>query len=116
MPEVLLNDKPGWHKIGQAKVDFKTEKDKFLIIGADKFKSIRVKAKDAPVHIEDMQIFYNGGAKEDVSIRSNLDPGKETKTIDLKNNSAKLKKVVFVYHTVPNAKVNHAEIELWGLK
>ncbi|HMH33166.1 MAG TPA: hypothetical protein VK543_09070 [Puia sp.] len=115
-PEVMTSTKPGWHKIGEAKVNFKTEKDEFLVLVADRFKAIRIKVKDAPIHIEDMQIHYEKGAKEDVQIRSNFNAGTESRVIDLKNHDADLKKVVFVYNTVPNSKVEKAEIELWGLK
>jgi hypothetical protein len=115
-PEVITSDKDGWHKIGEAKVNFKTEKDKFIVMGADRFKKIQVRVKDAPIHIEDMEIRYDGGGKEDVSIRSNLGANTKSKIIDLRNASAELKSVTFVYRTVPNSKAEKAEIELWGLK
>ena len=115
-PEVILKNKAGWHKIGDANVDFKTDKDAFKILGADRFKSLRVKVADAPVHIDDMQIYYEGGGKEDVALKSDLKEGGQSRVIALKNNSAELNKVEFVYHTVPNAKVDKAHIELWGLK
>jgi len=115
-PEVILKNKAGWHKIGDANVDFKTEKDAFKILGADRFKSLQVRVADAPVHIADMQIYYEGGAKEDVALKSDLKEGGKSRVIALKNNSAELNKVEFVYHTVPNAKAEKAHIELWGLK
>ncbi|MES1220471.1 MAG: hypothetical protein ABUT20_33525 [Bacteroidota bacterium] len=115
-PEVVTNTKEGWHKIGTAKVDFKTEKDQFIILGADRFKAVRVKFNDAPVHMDDMQIQYEGGKKEDVSLRSDFKEGSESRAISLKNNSAEIRKVTFIYHTVPNSKVEKAQIELWGLK
>ena len=115
-PVVVTDKEAGWHKIGDAKVDFKTDKDKFIIIGADRFKSVKVKAFDAPVRIEEMQIFYEGGAKESVPVAAELNPGDESKVIALKNNSAELKKVQFVYKTVSNASAEKARIELWGMK
>jgi hypothetical protein len=115
-PEVILDNKPGWHKIGGATVNFKTDKDEFLIMGKDRYKAIQVKVKDAPIHIEDMEIQYEGGQKEAVNIRSNLNAGTDSKVIDLKNNSAELKKVTFVYRTVTSGRDDKAKIELWGLK
>ena len=115
-PEVVTSNKPGWRKIGDSKVDFKSDKDQFLIIGADRFKSVLVKVFDAPVHIEKMEIEYDGGTKEEVELASELKPGSESKVIELKNNSAELKKVTFVYRTVPNATSDKAKLELWGLK
>jgi hypothetical protein len=115
-PEVVTNNKAGWHKIGDANVNFKTDKDQFIILGKDRFKAIQLKVDDSPVRVEDMQVFYEGGAKEDVSLRSDFKPGSESRVIDLKNGSSELKKVVFIYKTVPNATADKAHIELWGLK
>lgn len=115
-PVVITDKDAGWHKIGDAKVDFKTDKDKFIIIGADRFKSVKVKAFDAPVRIDEMQIQYEGGAKESVTVETELNPGDESKVIPLKNNSAELKKVVFVYKTTSNAGAEKARVELWGMK
>jgi hypothetical protein len=115
-PEVITNNKAGWHKIGDAKVDFKTDKDKFVIIGKDRYKSLQVKVKDAAVHMESMQISYEGGGTEDVALNTQYKPGAESKTIELRNGSAEIKNVTFVYHTVSNGTNPKAEIELWGLK
>jgi hypothetical protein len=115
-PEVVTSNKPGWHKIGDANVNFKTDKDEFLVMGKDRFKSIQLKVTDAPVHVEDMQVFYDGGGKEDIALRADFSAGSESRVIELKNGSAQIKKVVFVYRTAPNAQVDKAHIELWGLK
>lgn len=115
-PEVITNNKPGWHKIGDANVSFKTDKDEFVVFGKDKFKAIQVKVTDAPVRIEDMQVWYDGGAKEDVPLRSDFNAGGESRIIDLKEHSSGIKKVTFVYRTRPNMRVDKAHIELWGLK
>lgn len=115
-PEVITNNKPGWHKIGDATVNFKTDKDKFIIIGKDRYKALQVKVKDAPVKMESMQVSYEGGGMEDVDLHTQYKPGSESKKIDLKNGSAEIKNVTFVYHTVSNTTNSKAEIELWGLK
>jgi hypothetical protein len=115
-PEVVTNNKPGWHKIGDANVNFKTDKDEFVVIGKDRFKSIRLKVTDAPVHLEDLQVFYEGGGKEDVPLKEDFSAGSESRVIPLKNNSAEINKVTFIYRTQPNKKVDKAHIELWGLK
>src|SRR5205809_2361116 len=115
-PEVITNNKPGWHKIGDATVDFKSDKDAFVVMGKDKFKAIQIKVTDAPVRLEDMQVSYDGGGKEDISVRSDFQPGSESRIIDLKNPSGGLNKVTFYYKTVPNAVAQKAHLELWGLK
>jgi hypothetical protein len=115
-PEVVTTKKPGWHKIGDATVDFKSDRDEFVIVGANKFRAIRVKVKDAPIHIEDLKVRFEGDAMEDVPLRSQLRAGSESRVINLRNTNAELRKVEFVYHTIPNSKAERAQVELWGLK
>ena len=114
--EVVTNNKPGWHKIGETNVDFKTDKDVVKVWGADKFKALQIKAVDAPVHIENMQVVYENGEPEDIPIRYDFKKGTESRAIDLKGYERKIKEINFVYRTVPNAKDEKAHIEIYGLK
>lgn len=115
-PVVVTNKDSGWHKIGDAKVDFKSDKDQFIIIGADKFSSVKVKVFDAPVKIDNLHIHYEGNSEESLMIGAALKPDTETDTFRLKHNNVSIQKVMFVYHTVANSAGNKARLELWGRK
>ena len=115
-PEVITKNKPGWNKIGDAKVDFSTDKDKFILLGKDQFKALKIKVKDAPVHIENMQVQFEGGVTEDISLASEFKTGGESREIDLKNKDKEIKNVTFVYRTVTGSGTKKSEVELWGLK
>jgi hypothetical protein len=115
-PEVITKNKPGWNKIGDAKVDFSTDKDKFVLLGKDQFKALKIKVKDAPVHIENMQVQFEGGVTEDIALASELKTGGESREIDLKNKDKEIKNVTFVYRTVTGSGTKKSEVELWGLK
>lgn len=115
-PAIMVSDKAGWHKIGEATANFKMDKDAIVVLGADRFKAIKLKATDAPIHIYDLEVYYESGAKENIEVRQNLMKGEETRVIDLKGATRELKKVVFIYKTIPNAKDEKAQIELYGLK
>jgi hypothetical protein len=115
-PEVITKNKPGWNKIGDAKVDFSTDKDKFILLGKDQFKALKIKVKDAPVHIENMQVQFEGGVTEDISLASEFKTGGESREIDLKNKDKEIKNVTFVYRTVNGSGTKKSEVELWGLK
>src|SRR5690349_3194771 len=115
-PEVITKNKVGWNKIGDAKVDFSTDKDKFILIGKDKFKSLQVKVKKAPVVIETMQVEYEGGTKEDIALASELKTDGESRIIELQNPNTSIKNVTFVYRTAPGSGTSKAEVELWGMK
>ena len=42
--------------------------------------------------------------------------GNESRVIDLNGGERSLKKIVFVYKTLPNQKAEKAEVAVWGLK
>ena len=114
-PTVVVSDKAGWHKIGEMTADFKADKDELVVLGADKFKSGKIMVKDAPIHIEDMTVYYEDGTSQAVQLKSDFKSGGESRVFDLKNTGA-IKKVVFVYSTVPNAGQDKATVELYGMK
>jgi hypothetical protein len=115
-PGVVVSNKAGWHKIGEVKASFKMENESIAVLGADKFKSIKLKVTDAPINIERVQVFYESGEMEEIPVRSELKAGAETRTIDLKGSTQELKKVVFTYKTIANNKDEKAHVELYGLK
>src|SRR5437773_2635343 len=100
-PEVITSNKPGWHKIGETTVGFKTDRDALVVLGADNFKSIVIKVTDAPIHLDDLEVYYDNDTKQDVQVRSDFQKGQETRVIDLTGGTRSLKRVVFKYKTVP---------------
>jgi hypothetical protein len=62
-----------------------------------------------------MKIYYETGEVDDVTVRSEIKAGGETRVIDTKADKD-LKKVSFTYKTLPNTKEDKAHIELFGLK
>lgn len=115
-PSVMLSNKPGWHKIGEVKADFKMEDQSIAVLGKDRFKSILLKVTDAPINIEDVTVVFENGETQDIHVKSELKAGSETRQIDLKGGSPEIKEVKFKYKTLPNQKEDKAHVELYGLK
>ena len=115
-PSIMLSDKPGWHKIGEVKADFKMENQSISVLGKDKFKSILLKVTDAPINIEGIQVFYESGDMEEFDVKNELKAGAETKKLDMKGGGQEIKKVTFTYKTIPNQQDEKAHVELYGLK
>ena len=114
-PAVMTNDKAGWHKIGETTVNMKSEKDEIVVMGKDRFKSLKIVVTDHPIYLSSMVVYFEGGTTEDATLSADLKPGAESRVIDLKG-TKELKKVTFVYKTAANAKNERAHVELWGLK
>jgi hypothetical protein len=114
---VVSKDTSGWYKIGQANVDFKRDRDEIVVLGADKFKSIKLKVINAPIELKDLEIYYESGNRQDVKINASLKAAGESEVIDLEGGEQRsIKKIVFVYKTVANNMDVKAYIEVWGLK
>ena len=47
--------------------------------GDDRFKSLKIKAVDAPVHIETMVVVYQDGEPENIRVRYDFKEGTESR-------------------------------------
>jgi hypothetical protein len=116
-PKIVASDKTGWHKIGETTVDFKTETDEILVIGANRFKSLKIKVTDAPINLVSIDIDFDKGDRQSVTIGQEIKSPGETRVIPLKGNSERnVQKVTFRYKTVSSSTDKKAHVELWGLK
>jgi hypothetical protein len=115
-PAVVISNEPGWHKIGEITASFTAQTESISVLGADEFKALKLRVTDAPIHIERMQVYYENGEMEEVSVASELNAGAETRIIDLKGSNAEIKKVSFTYNSLPSYKGDKAHVELYGLK
>jgi hypothetical protein len=113
---VITSDTSGWYKIGQANVDLKRDRDEIIVLGDDKFKSIKLKVISAPIDLKDLEIYYETGARQDVKIKKSLKAAGESGVIDLVGGEERsLKKIVIVYKTLANNMDIKAYVEVWGL-
>ena len=115
-PKVVLSDATGWHKIGSTTVDFQKESDEVLVIGANRFASIKFKITEAPIEIESIEVFYDSGDSQNIPIKSKIEAGKESREIKLNGGERNVKKIVFHYKTMPNNNDKKAVVEIWGMK
>ncbi|MCE3294388.1 MAG: hypothetical protein K0R65_102 [Crocinitomicaceae bacterium] len=115
-PKVVVSDKTGWHKIGETTVSFERERDEILVIGADKFAQLQFKVTEAPIDLRQMEVYYENGDKQPVTIRETVKAPGESRVIDLNGGERTIKKIVFEYKTLPNRKDDKARVEIWGLK
>lgn len=113
---VVSNDETGWQKIGETKVDFSKERDDVVILGADKFAKIKLRVTDAPVEFFEVEIFFENGKSQVVSIKTLIKKSGETRVIDLDGGERNLKVVILKYKTIPNYKEVNAHVEIWGKK
>ena len=114
--EVITSDKAGWHKIGETTVDFSRDRDEIKVMGADRFATVQFKVTDAPIELIAMEVYFESGDKQDIKINMAVKAPGESRMIDLNGGERSLKKIVFIYKTLPNMKDAKAHVELWGMK
>ena len=115
-PAIVTSDKPGWHKIGEVKADFKMDTESIAVLGKDQFKAIKLKVTDATMNINKVTIFYESGTTQESPVNGVLKAGVETGEYKLQNPTEEIKKVSFTYKSEPNAQDEKAHVELYGLK
>ena len=115
-PELMISDKSGWHKIASTTVSFKKDKEELLVLGADRFASIKFKVTGAPIEITSLEVYFVSGDKQDIIVNNTVELAGESKLIALNGGERSLKKIIFVYKTLPNHQDEKAVVELWGLK
>ncbi len=114
-PKVVVSDKDGWHKIGETKVDFKNETDKILVIGANRFSSIKIKVTEAPINLESFVIYFDNDEKQNVTIFQEFKVPGETREVAF-GGEKNVKRIEFVYKTIGDNRDKKAHVELWGFK
>jgi hypothetical protein len=115
-PGIVTSKKAGWHKIGETTASFKTETKSIAVMGADKFKAIKLKVTDAPINIERVTVTYESGEMQEIPVSNELNKGAETKVLELKRPADDIKTVNFTYKSLPNYNNDKAHVELYGLK
>lgn len=115
-PAVMVSTSPGWHKIATTTVDFTKERDEVSVLGADHFSAIKLMVTGAPIDLQDLEIWYENGTKQDVAMRSSMEIGKESRVINIEGGDRDIDKIVLVYKTMPNRKDEKAEVTIFGMK
>ena len=115
-PGVVLDNDPGWQKIGETVASFKSQDESIAVLGADEFAAIKLKVEGAPLQIDRLQVFYESGDMEEIDVKKKIESGNESMVFRLKHPDRDIQKVAFTYNTAPNAEGEKAEVELFGLK
>lgn len=112
--------KPGppasWQQLGFTVVDFKVDRDFIVVTGADHFRKLKFKVLDNAVNMVNMHVVYENGGIDNIDLRFLIPAGGESRVIDLKGNSRRIRKVEFWYKSQRPGFRGKAKIWLWGIK
>lgn len=112
VPSKSLQD---WRFIGDKIAAFGADRDVLLVTGKDDFRQIKIRVTGAPLHIVDMDVYFENGEKMNVALRNNFRQGSESRVIDLPGGLRQIKKIEFLYETIGKRK-GKARVAVWGKK
>ena len=103
-----------WEKLGQRKVNFKSDRDVISGRWDGWFRALQIKVKEGSINMQKMEVYYRNGQTEDVHLKNNFTDGSESRVIDLPGARRLIEKVVFWYESTGSTEGNKPIVELWG--
>lgn len=112
MPSNTLQN---WWFIGDKIAAYGVDRDVLYVTGNDAFRQIKIKVTSAPLHIIDMDVYFENGEKMNVPVKNNFKQGQESRVIDFPGGLRQIKKIEFLYETIGTRK-GKARVAVWGKK
>lgn len=108
---------PGsWRELGNTVVKFTVDHDAIAVAGADNFRALKFKVFDASVRILNMSVVYENGEPEKLDVRYLIPANGESRVIDLRGGSRRIRRVDFWYQSGAAGFRGRAKVSLWGIK
>lgn len=105
----------GWKFIGDKIVAYGVDRDVLWVAGNDAFRQIKIRVTSAPLHIIDMDVYFENGEKMNVALKNNFRQGQESRVIDFPGGLRQIKKIEFLYETI-GVRKGKARVAVWGKK
>jgi hypothetical protein len=113
---LVVSDREGWQKIEESIVNFEKEREEITLVGSNSFAKLRLVVFDAAIDLQEMEIYYENGRKQDVSLRSPMKEDEKSRVIDVFGKESPITKIIFTYKTLPNQEKEKGMLQLWGYK
>jgi hypothetical protein len=101
-------------KIGQRKVNFKSDRDEISGWGDGYFKAIRIKVTGGSINMKRMVVHFGNGEEHEVELKQNFADGDQSRVIEIPGKRRFINKVVFWYEATSSSEGNKPVVELWG--
>jgi len=105
-----------WEQLGCQKVGFLVDHDAIRVGRREgTFKAIRLDVSGNAVYMNDLKVIYGNGAPDDISVRSEIREGGQTRPLDLKGRGERaIDRIEMTYRAKPNFK-GSATVCVFGL-
>jgi hypothetical protein len=103
----------GWKFIGDKIAAYGVDRDVLFVTGNDFYRQVKIKVTGAPLHIIDMDVYFENGEKQNVVLKNRFRQGDESRVIDFPGGERRIKKIEFLYSTIGVIK-GKARVAVWG--
>lgn len=103
-----------WEKLGERKVQFKSEKDVIKCSANKSYTKIKIKVGESPIQFDEVVVKYENGNTQDIKLRSEIPAGGESRVIDLAGNKRIIKEITFKYRSKKGHKGGKSTVQVWG--
>ncbi|MFT3823719.1 MAG: hypothetical protein QM731_07350 [Chitinophagaceae bacterium] len=108
---------PGtWQLLGTTMIRYTADRDVIIITGANAFRKLRFRVYDAPIEMINMEVIYDNGAPDNIPVNYAFPRGGYSRDISLRGAVRGIRRVNFVYRTIPGHSFQRAKVALYGLK
>lgn len=104
-----------WVKLGARDVSDRTETDTLHLSGHRDYTKLKFCVKRNPVNFKDVDVYFENGGHQDISLRSRINAGDCTRVIDLQGGDRDITRIVMRYEET-SLKRAHATVVVWGKK
>jgi len=112
----LLLAQKDWQYLGEANVDGQVDHDKIKVGESHgTFRAIRLRVDVAPVRFDRVLVHYGNGDAVPITIRSTINPGGQTRVIDLPGDRRFIETVEFFYERA-TSNPSKPKVRLFGLR
>lgn len=107
--------KEGWVQLGERTVNDRLDHDSIGVSGSrGDFEAIKLAVRGHAVHFVDVKVHFANGRTQDVSLRTNIPAGGESRVIDLEGKQRVISRVEFWYEAQSPGKGKRAVVRLFG--
>ena len=103
-----------WEKLGETKISQTEANDEFSFPpNGPILSAIKIKSKKGGINLLRCVIYFANGEKKSIELRNDIQPGGESRIINLSGNQTPITKFAFWYGS-PQSGDQKAELEIWG--
>ena len=104
-----------WVLLGSKNVRDRVDYDEIVLAGHRTFRQVKVCVYRHPVHIYDVDIYFNNGGHQDVSVRTRIGAGECTRVIDLEGGERDIARIRLIYEET-SALPRTAKVNVYGMR